>query len=267
MAVTPQPRAASQLALLLRLKWTLTWRTYRRSTSAAIGAILAIVFLLPLSLGAAFLVGLGFVRLSPPWDEHLLRAVLLSIYLLWLLTPLMGYALNDSYDITRLFGYPISVRRIFTGTILGSLIDFTTLLLLPTLVAVIVGFGNRASGIVPVILGIALFLFHTLALSQALLLLSAGILRSRRFRDIALVVAPLLDGLLYRDAGDVASGDGAGGLAAFSGKRYLGDFKLSAAGPGGARHRGGAAGGGRWRSSFCPRLLSPRRRRSIWPGG
>src|SRR5205823_2362580 len=38
---------------------------------------------------------------------------------------------------------------------------------------------------------VALFLFHTLSLSQGLILASAGILRSRRFRDLMMVLIPL----------------------------------------------------------------------------
>lgn len=182
---------AGHLFLLVWLKAKLMGRLYNRSFSSVVGAVLALLLFAPLAIGVAFLFGLGFHRLAPPWNEHLLRSALLGIYLVWLLVPLMGYTLNDAYDITRLFGYPLSIRRIFTGVVLGALLDLSTLLALPTLTAVVIGFTRGAFSLVFILLTAALFLFHTLALSQALLLLSAGVLRSRRFRDFVLVLLPL----------------------------------------------------------------------------
>ena len=107
-ALTP-PGAWEQLKILFGLKWRLTLRGYRRSTSAVIGALLFALVFGPIALGGATGLGFAFLRAPAPYNEHVLRAVLLGIYLFWLLAPLMGYALNDSYDITRLFVYPVSV--------------------------------------------------------------------------------------------------------------------------------------------------------------
>lgn len=167
------------------------WRGYRRDKASALGVIFAIVFFLPVSIGIAISCAVGFFSLQPPMDEHLLRAVLLGVYLFWLFAPLMGYALNESYDITKLFVYPLSLRQIFTGAILGSLADFPVLFLLPTLLAALIGFTHHAIAFVFVLMSVALFLFHTLSLSQAVILASAGMLRSRRFRDVMMVLIPL----------------------------------------------------------------------------
>src|SRR5439155_8115537 len=83
-------------------------------------------------------------------------------------------------------------RQIFTGAILGSLIDFPVLLLLPTLVAILIGFGRSAATLPLVLPAVGLFLFHTLSLSQAIIMASAGFLRSRRFRDIVMVLIAIL---------------------------------------------------------------------------
>src|SRR5439155_20223249 len=131
--------------------------------------------------GFALLCGCMFFQLPPEPAETVLRVVLLVIYLIWLLSPLLGYALSDSYDITKLFLYPITSRQIFVGAILGSILDFPVLLLLPTLLAALVAFTHNIAGAVLVFLSLVLFLFHTLSLTQALLLLTAGVLRSRRF--------------------------------------------------------------------------------------
>src|SRR5262245_6948398 len=103
------------------------WRSYSRNMSAAFGAILAILLFLPISVGIGFVCGVAFVAIEPPWRWHLLTAVLLGIYLFWVFVPMLGYALNESYDVTKLFLYPLSTRQIFTGAILGSVLDFPIL--------------------------------------------------------------------------------------------------------------------------------------------
>jgi hypothetical protein len=192
-APAPEPIPAwRQLRLLFGLRCLLTLRGFQRSKSVVFGAILAVLLFLPLALGLGFGLGSVLIMAPPAIAEQTLRATLLGIYLMWLLSPLLGFQLNDSYDITRLFVYPVSVRRLFVGSILGSLLDTTTLLLLPTLLAVIVGAATHGVfAAVIAFLTIPLFLFHTLALSQAVVLATAGILRSRKWRDFAIVAVPL----------------------------------------------------------------------------
>jgi ABC-2 type transport system permease protein len=180
------------LRLLIWLKWQLLTRTFRGSASSLFGAIIAILVFLPLSLVIATGCAFGYRELPPPVNEQLLRAVLLGVYLFWLVTPLLGYALSDSYDISKLFLFPLTSRQIFTGAILGSMIDFPVLLLLPTLLAAIIGFGHSLAAVLLSVPAIALFLFHTLSLSQAAILASSGFLRSRRSRDLVKVLVPFL---------------------------------------------------------------------------
>lgn len=185
----------SPLRLMLWLKWTLTWRGYRRNRMKAVGAVLTLVVFLPLSLGAAF--GLHWVaRTIPDLAPALTRAALALVYLVWAVTPLLGFQLNESYDLTKLFTYPLSPRRIFFGSVLGSLLDLPVLLTLPTFVVLWSLFspsplGGLTNGVL-----LVLFLLHTLALGQAITLALIGFLRSRRFRDMTIILFPLF-GLAY----------------------------------------------------------------------
>lgn len=180
------------MRLLFWLKWQLMWRTYRRHMSAAVGAILAVIILLPMSLVIAGGALAGFLLLDPPLNQHLLRAVLLMGYLMWLMAPLMGYELTEDYDITKLLLYPLTPRQIFVGTILGSLLDFMVIFSLPTMVAILVGFTKSFIAFPIVLAAVVLSMFHTVALSQVINLATAGMLRSRRFRDIMIVLVPLV---------------------------------------------------------------------------
>lgn len=185
------------LRLLFWLKWKLLARSLTRNTTALAGILLALLLFSPMALGMGIACAIGFLNLPPPYEGHLLRGVLMGAYLLWIFSPMLGFALNDSYDITKLFVYPISVRRIFTGAILGSLLDFPILFLLPTLLAVFAGFTHDVLTFAVVFLALGLFLFHTLSLSQAILLATAGILRSRRYREVAAILVTVFSMTLY----------------------------------------------------------------------
>ena len=174
------------------LRWKLTQRGFTRSRSALIGSIIGLVFLGPYALGLAGALGYGLFKLNINLGEHTLRAALLLVAGIWTVGPLLGFQLNEAQDITRLFVYPVPVRKLFLGAIAGCLLDLTTILLLPTLIAVIVGAAfNGVVGALVAAVAMPLFLFQTLAASQAVTLALQGVLQSRKWRDMALIIVPL----------------------------------------------------------------------------
>jgi len=185
------------LSLLFGLKWKLTFRGFQRNKLALVGTVLALLFVAPMAIGMAIGTGVLYHVLAFPTNAALLRLVLLGIYGFWLLAPILGFALNESYDITKLLLYPIAPRQIFLGSLFSSLIDFPVLLTLPLFLAVLLGFVNSAPGAILMLIALVLFLFHTLALSQAIILASVGALRSRRWRDIIMVLGPLIGLTFY----------------------------------------------------------------------
>ncbi len=183
--------------LLFWLKWKLLLRGYRRSKTEWIGGLLLLFVFLPIAIVIAAFFGYHFFHAGPPENENWLRGSLLIIYAFWIVIPILGYSLNDSYDISKLFVYPLSMRQIFAGTIAGSLMDRPTVLLLPTFVAILIGFTREPIAAMISIVALALFLLHTLALSQAILMAGAGLFQSRKFRDAAVVLLPLVWVLYY----------------------------------------------------------------------
>ena len=133
---------------------------------------------------------------DPAQSYAVARDALAVIYLIWVTTPLLGFQLNESYDLTRLFVYPVSPTRLFAGSLLGGLLDRATLLLLPVLGVLLALSSPTPPAFVLTLLLLLLFLLHTLALGQALMLALIGFLRSRRFRDVTIVLFPLI-GMAY----------------------------------------------------------------------
>ncbi|HLJ56886.1 MAG TPA: hypothetical protein VKT77_17735 [Chthonomonadaceae bacterium] len=185
------------IRLLFWLKWKLLLRGNRLSKSQMAGSILLIVVLLPVSIAIAL--GSAYVFSMPPKSDTVnwLLGALLLIYLFWIFVPILGFSLNDSYDISKLFVYPVTMRQVFAGTIAGTLLDRPTILLLPTFASILWCFRHGAIALLIDIAALALFLLHTLALSQAILMAGAGLFRSRRFRDAAAVLIPLLSIAYY----------------------------------------------------------------------
>ena len=189
--------APDYLGLLCWLKLKLVWRTVTRRKSAAIGAVLGALIFAPISVFVALGCYWGFHELRPQMAEHLLRGVLLAAYALWIMSPILGYAITEDYDIAKLLVYPLSPRMLLAGVALGSIVDFGVLLLVPTLVVVLISFGADAASFLIAGLAVVLFLFHTVLLAQAVNLAAAGILRSRRGRDILAVAIPLMMTVFY----------------------------------------------------------------------
>ena len=180
------------LRQLLWLRWKLTLRGFTRSRSTLIGSIIGLLVLGPYAVMLAGGLGFGLVKLNLTLGENALRGALLLVAGIWTIGPILGFQLNEAQDITRLFVYPVPVRKLFLGAIAGCLLDLTTLLLVPTLLAVIVGaaFHGLAGALIAVI-AMPLFLFQTLAASQGVTLALQGVLQSRKWRDVALLIVPL----------------------------------------------------------------------------
>jgi len=185
----------STIRLMLWLKLTLSWRMHRSSKLRTLSVVLFFVMMVPLimlAFGLHWLLGYA----PPSSTEPIMRDAFAIIYLLWILAPLLGFQMNESYDLTKLFTYPLSYWHIFLGSVLGGLIDPPVLLASAPLIALwLSSTSGLLTGIVDAFL-IFLFLLQTVSTAQAITVVLIGFLRSRRFRDITMVVFPVI-GLGY----------------------------------------------------------------------
>lgn len=181
--------------LLLWLKWVLTLRGYQRSRIKAAGAVVALLVFMPMSIGYAF--GAYYLAVhAHRFAPDVYNFVLGSIYLLWIFAPLIGFSVNESYDPSRLFIYPVSYVVIYACALAGGIFDYTLLPLVPVALALGLAASHSIVAAAASACLLALFIAQTIATSQALLLGLMGLLRSRRFRDLMIIVFPIL-GLIY----------------------------------------------------------------------
>ncbi len=186
-----------RLGAIVRLKLRLAMRQ-GRGPMGVVGLVLMLLFfVLPFGIGLAVFAYVGLRTLDPGAANEFRHLLLGGVLAFWLTFPIVGFSLNQSYDLTRLFIYPLHKRTIFVANLLACFVDPTLLLLLPLLGVLAVRSATSPLAAALAALALLLFLAQTLALSQAILWGLLNVLRSRRMRDWALLVAPLLALTVY----------------------------------------------------------------------
>jgi ABC-2 type transport system permease protein len=175
----------------MRLKLTL--RGFRRGGVAGILGLIATLLLLLFGIGSVA-VGtvIGYQRLPHDWAVQLLFLVLAGVYLAWIALPLLQYSLNEGLDVTKLQIYPITRAEQMVGLVLATLFDVGTLALVLLYAAVGVGWSPTPAALAVTLVALVLAYVHTVSISQLVLAALMGVLRSRRYRDTAIVVFALL---------------------------------------------------------------------------
>jgi len=182
-----------QLKALIWLKWKLTTASYRRSRARLIWLVVMVFcFLGPAALFVSLALLAAFLTRPQPIAVELLYISLAGVWLVWLLAPVLGFSVTETYDISKQLIFPIPRLRMFLGALLGAFLDVPTLFLLPIFAVVVLGFAWTPAAPLLTVVVLAIFLVHTLALGLTVLVLLLGMLRSRRFQDIATVLAPMI---------------------------------------------------------------------------
>ena len=194
--LTPTTPPRSQLGTLFRLRGKLTWRQFTRERGRIIGAIIVIIVFAPMIVAAAVGSATGYLSLEGQWPTALMGGVMVGLWFIWLMFPIIATSINESADITRLLIFPISRRDLILSTLLGTLFDYPTYLMLPLFIAVFIGFGFTSAFPV-VILAILLCYGHMVLIGQFISVAIGGVLQSRRFRDVAIIIFSLLGSSCY----------------------------------------------------------------------
>ncbi|HKS69648.1 MAG TPA: hypothetical protein VJQ45_04475, partial [Ktedonobacterales bacterium] len=182
----------SHVRTLLWLRLKLTLRGYSRSWQRIVGLVFLLIFALPLVGGLAVGTAFAYIGLPRPSGIQILFAVIGGLYLLWAALPLLQYSLNEGLDVTKLQIYPLTRGEQMASLVLSTLFDVSTIFLLLLLAAIFVGWhATLVAGVVTVVALGAIYV-HVVSLSQLMLAALMGLLRTRRFRDVTVIVFALL---------------------------------------------------------------------------
>ena len=119
------------------------------------------------------------------------------MFLVWVFGPLVLGGVDDTLDPTRLVLLPLTRLEIRRGLLATSLVGFVTLGSVIALGGVVAGYGElRPTGLL-IVLACALQLFFVVVCSRALAVAMAHSSRSRKGRDVTVIIASVTGALLW----------------------------------------------------------------------
>ncbi len=194
---TPAPQSEwtirpHQVGALLALRWKLGVRSYRRGVSAVIGLIALLIFTLGFAGVAGALTTVGYVNLPRAAAGQLLFGALALLYVAWAVLPALQYSVNEGLDVGKLHTYPITRAELMVSLTLSTLFDPATVIIIAIFAAVLVGWHASVLAVVITVLALALLYIHIVGLSQCVVAVLVGLLRSRRYRDFSILVFALM---------------------------------------------------------------------------
>ncbi len=188
---------ATRQRALIGLRLRLLQRQFEREPGRMVGFIVFLVIFGPLVLLLATASGFVYVAAPEPWPVQALGIVLTGLWLAWIALPLFAFRTNEGLDLSRLLVYPLNTRDLVASALLGTLFDGPSYVTFPFFLAILVGWFDQP-WLLPVVL-VAILLAYALMMvtGQLVLTASMGLLRSRRFRDLSIVVFSLLGSSCY----------------------------------------------------------------------
>jgi ABC-2 type transport system permease protein len=176
---------------LVRLKLALLRNGLRRSQwQQQVGLVLGALGGLPLAGGGFLLLAL-VPRAEPRFGLLLVEAVFLALFLGWLLFPLLSFGGDTSLDPARLVLLPLRPRQLMSGLFLAGCVGIAPLCTLVALAGGVVGFAPLGPGLVLAVAAVLVQFALCLVGSRALLTVLSRVLRSRRAKDLGIVLVSL----------------------------------------------------------------------------
>jgi ABC-2 type transport system permease protein len=175
--------------LLVQLKLRLLLGALRSSGSTKASFIASTVF----AVVVAFGVFAGLAALRGDSASVDLATVVFTIFAFgWLGLPLLTFGLDGTLDPATLALYPLRTRQVAVGLLAASCAGAWPLANLIGLLGVTVGLASGAFGVVVAVLAVVLQVLFCITLARFVTTALAGLLRSRRGSDLAvLLVIPI----------------------------------------------------------------------------
>jgi ABC-2 type transport system permease protein len=167
--------------LLVQLKLRLLTNALRSSARARVGFMVSSAFAVLLAIGT--FAGLALLRGNAA-SVDLAAAVFTVFAFGWLILPLVAFGLDGTLDPATLALYPVRTWPLVGGLLAASLTGAWPLANVIGLLGVTVGLARGALGILVAIIAVVLQVLFCIALARCVTTGLAGLLRSRRGRDL-----------------------------------------------------------------------------------
>ena len=175
--------------VFVRLKLRLLANGLRTKGWRVVGVVLGALY--GLGLAAVGFAALAASRHRP--DGEVIAVLLGSALALgWAVLPIIGYGTDETLDPTRLALLPLRRRQLITGLLAASTVGVGGCTTIFALSGGIVGFAKSPAGAVLVVLAVAGQALLCVALGRALITALSASLRSRRGRDLRVILVALV---------------------------------------------------------------------------
>lgn len=188
--------AAKQRALL-HLRLRLLLRQFQREPGRMAGFVVFLIIFGPIILLLAAGSAFAYIAAPDPWPVQLLGIVLTLLWLAWIALPLFAFRTNEGLDLARLLVYPLTTRDLVASALAGTLFDGPSYVTIPFFLAILVGWSGTPWLYVIIVPALVIAYSLMMLSGQLVLTVSTGLLRSRRFRDLTIVVFSLIGSSCY----------------------------------------------------------------------
>jgi ABC-2 type transport system permease protein len=154
------------------------------------GLVVGLVFAVPLTIGG-FLALAALRGASAEIAEAVAVVAFVALVLVWALLPLLTFAADSSLDPAKLALLPLRPRQLATGLFVASCVGVAPAATLLGLTGAIAGFAPAGPGLVVVVAGVLVEFATCILAARALTTALSRWLRSRRVRDLTIVVVSL----------------------------------------------------------------------------
>ena len=177
------------VGLLVRLKIRLLRNALRSSKQARASFILSTIAAGVVAVGV--FIGLASLRGQDTAVD--LTTVLFTTFAFgWLILPLLVFGLDGTLDPSTLALYPLRTRPLAVGLLAASATGAWPIANVVGLLGVTVGLAHGALGLVVAVLAVVLQVLFCIVLARCVTTSLAGLLRSRRGKDLAgLLILPI----------------------------------------------------------------------------
>jgi ABC-2 type transport system permease protein len=175
--------------LLVQLKLRLLINALRASRAAKVSFVTSTTLAVLLAIGTFWLLA-SFHGKATSVD---LTAVIFTVFAFgWLIGPVLVFGVDSTLDPATLALYPLRTGRLAPGLLAASATGAWPLANVIGLLGVTVGLASGGLGVVVAVLAVVLQVLFCIALSRFVTTSLAGLLRSRRGRDMAaFMIIPL----------------------------------------------------------------------------
>ncbi len=186
--------------LLLAVHWKQSWRQSRTSSGPGRQAwvvllIIAVPASLLLAFGMSSLVLTG--RSGDKNADHLITLGFAVYYIYSLLSPFFGKELGDTQEIQKAKLYPFPVSALYGVILAFSALSPGFVFLLPSLMILLFAASSNPLLFFINLQILILFVIHTAQLRIGISLLSANLLRRRRYQDLLRFLMPLAGAAVF----------------------------------------------------------------------